>query len=219
MNKKEKGKLIFSDENWIVKSEDIGMFKLRKEDVEKYDKFLKSIDPKNVGMDIEFTLEKGEGQLNYFARLLDVTPPKFEEEEKFIEPKSEPIVDMPEIEKIIEEAEKVIDVIIDDKPEPIVYDEKEVLESRQLSFGEKLVGLNFNPNNDKDVQRAKELCAELADLLKNVRTAKKLEAHKKEDGNGASIDDITLEYNIYTQAIGEILTAQMLVVKSLTFKL
>ena len=108
---------------------------------------------------------------------------------------------------------------LDDKPEPTIYDEKEVLESRQLSFGEKLVGLNFNPNNDKDVQRAKELCAELADLLKNVRTAKKLEAHKKEDGNGASIDDITLEYNIYTQAIGEILTAQMLVVKSLTFKL
>ena len=218
MNKKEKGKLSFSDENWIVKSEDIGMFKLRKEDVEKYDKFLKSIDPKNVGMDIEFTLEKGEGQLNYFARLLDVTPPKFEEEEKFIEPKSEPIVDMPEIEKKIEDAEKVIDVIIDDKPEPTIYDEKEVLESRQLTFGEKLVGLNFNASNDKDVQKAKELCAELADLLKSVRDRKKQEAHNREQ-NGYTLDDITLDYNIYTQAIGEILTAQMLVVKSLTFKL
>lgn len=229
MNKKEKGKLKLINDEWVVKSEDIGVFKLRKEDVEKYDKFLKSIDPKNQGMDMEFSLEKGEGQLNYFARLLDVTPPKFEEEiveeEKFVEPKSEPIVDMPEelIEKI-QEAERVIDVIIDDmpKPEPIVYDEKEILESRQLTFGEKLVGFSFNPSGDKDVQRAKQLCAELADLLKNVRTRKKQEAHqnKKDDVIANEyIDDITLEYNIYTQALGEILTAQMFVVKSLTYKM
>jgi hypothetical protein len=45
--------------------------------------------------------------------------------------------------------------------------------TRELTFGEKLVGLNFNPSNDDKVSKAKRLCAELADLLyedqKNVK--------------------------------------------------
>ena len=43
----------------------------------------------------------------------------------------------------------------------------EVLKEKQLSFGEKLVGLTFNPSGNLRVQRAKELCAELAAFLPN----------------------------------------------------
>lgn len=40
-----------------------------------------------------------------------------------------------------------------------------VTTQRELSFGEKLVGLTFNPSGDDKVNRAKQLCAELADLV------------------------------------------------------
>jgi hypothetical protein len=43
----------------------------------------------------------------------------------------------------------------------------ENLPEREMTFGEKLVGLTFNPSGDAKVQRAKELCAELADLVRN----------------------------------------------------
>jgi len=72
---------------------------------------------------------------------------------------------------------------------------------RQPTFGEQLVGLDFNPSGDHKVERAKKLCAELADLLypesRTTSTTKRL---------------------LYEQAIGEILNAQMNVVKVLTFK-
>lgn len=45
--------------------------------------------------------------------------------------------------------------------------------TRELSFGERLVGLTFNPSNDPKVQRAKEICAELADLLYNDHKGEK----------------------------------------------
>ena len=38
-------------------------------------------------------------------------------------------------------------------------------EQKELSFGQKLVGLDFNPSGDPKVLKAKQLCAELADLL------------------------------------------------------
>ena len=73
---------------------------------------------------------------------------------------------------------------------------------RELTFGEQLVGLTFNPSGDERVQRAKELCAELADLLypesRTTSTTKRL---------------------LYEHTVGEILNAQMNVVKVLTFKL
>ena len=34
-----------------------------------------------------------------------------------------------------------------------------------MTLGEKLVGISFNPSGDEKVNRAKELCAELADLV------------------------------------------------------
>jgi hypothetical protein len=77
-------------------------------------------------------------------------------------------------------------------------------EEKPLTFGEKLVGLTFNPSGDKNVQRAKELCAELADLIYNDYDAK---------------DEVSDFYDyLYEHTVGEILNAQMNVVKLLTFK-
>ena len=73
----------------------------------------------------------------------------------------------------------------------------------KLTFGKKLVGLDFNPSGDPKVHRAKELCAELADLLMDDR---------KEKGFAE------VPGNLFDHAIGEILNAQMNSVKVLTFK-
>jgi hypothetical protein len=74
--------------------------------------------------------------------------------------------------------------------------------SRELTFGEQLAGLTFNPSGDPKVHRAKELCAELADLIKPEMNAT------------AS----PLKRMLSEHAVGEILNAQMNVVKVLTFK-
>jgi hypothetical protein len=75
--------------------------------------------------------------------------------------------------------------------------------TRQLTFGEKLVGLTFNPSNDDKVSKAKRLCADLADLL-------------YEDGRNSETSE--LKNILEKQAYGEILNAQMNVVKVLTLK-
>lgn len=76
--------------------------------------------------------------------------------------------------------------------------------SRPMTFGEKLVGLNFNPSNDDKVSKAKKLCADLADLLYN-------------DYNSPA-EHSELQSKLYEHTIGEILNAQMNVVKVLTLK-
>lgn len=74
---------------------------------------------------------------------------------------------------------------------------------REMTFGEKLVGLTFNPSNDDKVSKAKKLCAELADLLNE-------ECQYRESSRLSTL----LENNAYA----EILNAQMNVVKVLTLK-
>jgi hypothetical protein len=76
---------------------------------------------------------------------------------------------------------------------------------RALTFGEQLVGLNFNSSGDKTVNRVKEICAELADIL---------ESNYREHNLGG----MPLTNALYNHAIGEILNAQMNVVKVLTLK-
>lgn len=75
--------------------------------------------------------------------------------------------------------------------------------SRELTYGEKLVGLDFNPSGDQRVQRVKELCAELTDIVNNHRMSR---------------ESTQLSTDITAHAIGEILNAQMCAVKVLTFK-
>lgn len=74
---------------------------------------------------------------------------------------------------------------------------------QELTFGMKLVGINFNPAGDEKVNKAKQLCAELADLVYN-------------DHKGTEATDLYDE--LYHHSIGEILNAQMNVVKLITLK-
>ena len=76
----------------------------------------------------------------------------------------------------------------------------------ELTFGQKLVGSQFNPSGDPKVQRAKELCAELADLLYE---------HWCRD---AFSEKSSLENTLFHHTVGEILNAQMNVVKVLTIQ-
>lgn len=76
---------------------------------------------------------------------------------------------------------------------------------KELTFGQKLVGLTFNPSGDEKVNKAKQLCAELADLLWN-------------DTFSQPSDISDFKINLHNHAIGEILNAQMNVVKVLTLK-
>lgn len=78
-----------------------------------------------------------------------------------------------------------------------------VADERPMTFGEKLVGLTFNPSNDDKVSKAKRLCADLADLLHDEMQGRETSEHSK-----------LLEPLAY----GEILNAQMNVVKVLTLK-
>ncbi len=73
-----------------------------------------------------------------------------------------------------------------------------------LTFGAKLV-LTFNPSNDDKVTKAKMLCADLADLL-----------HTEMYSGSGEITE--LQSRLYNHTIGEILNAQMNVVKVLTLK-
>lgn len=86
---------------------------------------------------------------------------------------------------------------------PIADDVPQTNDTRQMTFGEKLVGLTFNPSNDDKVSKAKRLCADLADLLyddqKNSETSE-------------------LKKVLLPATYAEILNAQMNVVKVLTLK-
>jgi len=76
---------------------------------------------------------------------------------------------------------------------------------RELTFGEKAVGLTFNPSGDEKVHKAKQLMAEALDLLK--------EAEEEKSKNG-----ITWEANVFrTNAFNKIVDAQMSLVKYITW--
>ena len=77
-------------------------------------------------------------------------------------------------------------------------------DSRQMTFGEKLVGMTFNPSGDDKVARAKRLCAELADMV-------------EAEFDGES-ENTKMQCVLRDHTIGQILNAQMNVVKLLTLK-
>lgn len=75
---------------------------------------------------------------------------------------------------------------------------------RELSFGEKAVGVTFNPSGDEKVTKVKQLYAEIIDLLT--------------DGdldNGAT----GLKGRILGRAINDAMGAQMWAVKAITWKM
>jgi hypothetical protein len=78
-----------------------------------------------------------------------------------------------------------------------------IIETKLLSFGEILVGIEFNPSNDDKVAQVKEKMAEIANLLKDAYN----------EGEKSPVKSL-----IFDHAVGEILNAQMSVVKVITMK-
>jgi len=83
--------------------------------------------------------------------------------------------------------------------------------TREHTVGEVLIGVNFNPSKNTKVDKVKELCAELADIL---------DQHMSEvfEGEGSEAKKDLLAM-IGNKALGDILTAQMMIVKAITFNL
>lgn len=79
----------------------------------------------------------------------------------------------------------------------------EATTQRELSFGEKAVGLTFNPSGDEKVAKLKKLYAEIIDTLSDGNL-----------DNGAS----GLGGRILGRAINEAMSAQMWAVKAVTWK-
>ena len=75
--------------------------------------------------------------------------------------------------------------------------------TRELSFGEKLVGITFNPSNDDKVTKLKSLFAEAANII-------------NEEYTGAP-ESFTKNI-LFNHTVGEILNAQMNCVKLVTLK-
>lgn len=73
---------------------------------------------------------------------------------------------------------------------------------RELTFGEKAVGLTFNPSNDPNVQSCKKDFAKIIDALNNMRTVTSSAEVKR----------------MVSVAITEAQTAQMWAVKAITWK-
>lgn len=80
---------------------------------------------------------------------------------------------------------------------------QEMNETKILSFGEKLVGIEFNPSNDAGVAKVKELFAEAANILKDSYTT----------SEGSAVKSL-----LFDHAVGELVSAQMAIVKVITFK-
>jgi hypothetical protein len=82
--------------------------------------------------------------------------------------------------------------------------------SRELTFGEKSVGLTFNASGDEKVNKAKMLMADALDLLKEA------EAEKAKLSVGYST--ASWEANVFrTNAFNKIVDAQMSLVKYITW--
>ena len=71
-----------------------------------------------------------------------------------------------------------------------------------MTYGEKAVGLTFNPSGDPNVEHMKKLYAEIIDFCDSARAATRSMEQRR----------------LYSVAITEAQTAQMWVVKAITYK-
>lgn len=78
-----------------------------------------------------------------------------------------------------------------------------IIQEKILSFGEILVGIEFNPSNDDKVAKVKQLMAEVANIMKDAYN----------EGQKSPVKSL-----LFDHAVGEILNAQMNAVKVITFK-
>lgn len=79
-----------------------------------------------------------------------------------------------------------------------------------LSFGQKLAGVSFNPSNDSHVDLVKSAAANFMDAIENADWAN--------FKNGEVIPDNHITKQIMAQAKLRALEAQMLAVKAITWK-
>jgi len=77
--------------------------------------------------------------------------------------------------------------------------------AREMTYGEKAVGLTFNPSHDPKVQKVKELYAEIIDIVIN-------NAYPVEGGKTTEMQTLS------TEAIRQAQTAQMWAVKAITYQ-
>lgn len=85
----------------------------------------------------------------------------------------------------------------------------EKLNSEELTFGQKAIGITFNPGGLESVNQAKQLSADLIDLVET----KYNELTNNSDGRLSWTTNV-----LRTAAFNAIITAQMAVVKFLTWK-
>lgn len=97
------------------------------------------------------------------------------------------------------EYDTYVELQIVKKPKPIPLEP--VL--GELSFGERLVGKTFNPSSDPKIDKVKALCAELADIL---------------NAEATDLEERPLKKLLFDKTVGDILDAQMNLVKVITFK-
>lgn len=83
------------------------------------------------------------------------------------------------------------------------------MENNELTNGQKLVGINFNPGGREDVNLAKELSAKLIDMVQ--------EKHDAVTDNGKAMASHNRNI-LRTNAVNKMIEAQMMVVKYLTWE-
>ena len=83
------------------------------------------------------------------------------------------------------------------------------MNQQELTFGQKAVGLSFNPSGEDNVTKAKQLMEEAIDLLEKD--------HNEKTDNGARSSTRIREL-LKTSAFNAIIAAQMTLVKYLTWK-
>ncbi len=79
----------------------------------------------------------------------------------------------------------------------------EIKETRIPSFGEQLIGISIDDENTDEVTKVKKLFAEIAEIMKK---------------NYTGDNKHPLKSLLFDHAVGEIVNAQMAVVKVLTLK-
>ncbi len=81
------------------------------------------------------------------------------------------------------------------------------MEEKQLTYGEKAVGLSFNPGGNPDVEKIKKLSAQLIDIMDDLRKSQ----NTLHDGKGSE------GQRLCSIAITELQTSQMWAVKAITW--
>lgn len=80
-------------------------------------------------------------------------------------------------------------------------------ELKDLTYGQKAVGITFNPGNNPDVEKIKQKCAELIDIMNDLRKSQNT-LHDGKPSEGQRLSSI---------AITEMQTAQMWLIKAITW--